>query len=424
MEAQLALPAYEQVLKAAHTFNLLDARGAISVTERAALHRAHSRHRQGRGAELPRVARAAGLPDARRRREGAVMSAPLLVELFTEELPPKALKALGERIRRRASSTGSPKRELARDGASFRWFATPRRLAVLVADVKDASEPRAIEVKLMPVSVGLDAAGKVTPALAKKLAAIGRADADPATFKKRMDGKSEMLFLDGRTPSVPLEQALQASIEEAIAALPIPKVMSYQLADGRTTVQFVRPAHGLVALHGGDIVAVHALGLDAGRVTHGHRFQGERDIPLANAKEYEEQLRARRQGDRRLRGAQGRDPPPARRRGGEGGSHAGRGGGDLRAAGRGDGAGGNADGLRRRLRGRVPRGARRVPRAHDAPEPEVFPAVRRRRQAHQPLPHREQHESGGSVEHRAAATSAWSARALPTRASSSRPTRR
>ena len=220
------------------------------------------------------------------------MNAPLLVELFTEELPPKALAKLGAAFAE-GIVAGLVKREVAQGGKAYRWFATPRRLAVLVPDVKAAAAPRAIEVKLMPVTVGLDAQGKPTTALAKKLAAIGQADADPAKFKKRMDGKSETLFLDATTAAVALADALQPALEEAIAGLPIPKVMSYQLADGRTTVQFVRPAHGLVALHGADIVPVRLLGLEAGRVTHGHRFEGERDVELAGAADYESRLRER-----------------------------------------------------------------------------------------------------------------------------------
>ena len=216
------------------------------------------------------------------------MNAPLLVELFCEELPPKALKRLGEAF---ASGivNGLAKRGFVA-GASHTPFATPRRLAVLVPDVKSASDAKKIEVKLMPSAVGLDAAGKATPALVKKLEATGLAGTDPSTLHRRVDGKSEMLFADATTPAVPLAQALQGALEEAIAGLPIPKVMSYQLADGETTVQFVRPAHGLVALHGGDVVAIEALGLKAGRVTHGHRFQGARDVSLANADAYEESL--------------------------------------------------------------------------------------------------------------------------------------
>src|SRR5262249_45451819 len=122
-------------------------------------------------------------------------------------------------------------------------FCTPRRLAAGLRSVREASERRAVEVKLMPTAVGLDATGNPTPALAKKLAALGLAGADPATFQRRMDGKAETLFLMTTSPPVPLAQALQAALDEAIAALPIPKVMSYQLADGITSVNFVRPVH-------------------------------------------------------------------------------------------------------------------------------------------------------------------------------------
>ncbi len=216
------------------------------------------------------------------------MIAPLLVELFCEELPPKSLKRLGEAF---ASGivNGLVRREFVA-GADHEFFATPRRLAVLVPDVKSSSESKRVEVKLMPVAVALDASGKATPALLKKLETAGLAGIDPSALKRRVDGKSEMLFADATTPAVPLAQALQAALEEAIAGLPIAKVMSYQLADGETTVQFVRPVHGLVALHGSQVVAVRALGLAAGRVTHGHRFQGARDLSLANAGDYEASL--------------------------------------------------------------------------------------------------------------------------------------
>ncbi len=216
------------------------------------------------------------------------MNAPLLVELFCEELPPRALRKLGESFAA-GIVNGLAKRAFV-GSADCSAFATPRRLAVLIPDVKAASEARQVEVKLMPVAVGLDASGKATPALLKKLEAAGLAGTDPATLRRRLDGKSEMLFADATTPAVPLARALQAALEEAIAGLPIPKVMSYQLADGETTVQFVRPAHGLVALHGTEIVAIEALGLKAGRVTHGHRFQGAHDVSLPHAESYEASL--------------------------------------------------------------------------------------------------------------------------------------
>ncbi|MEO7743652.1 MAG: glycine--tRNA ligase subunit beta [Usitatibacter sp.] len=217
------------------------------------------------------------------------MSAALLVELFCEELPPKALQRLGNAFAGGIVS-GLQKRGLIDSSPESQAFSTPRRLGVLVAGVRSATEPRAMEVKLMPAAVGLDGAGTATPALARKLEAAGLAGIDLATLKRRADGKSEMLYADATTAAVPLAQALQSALDEAIAGLPIPKVMSYQLADGRTTVQFVRPAHGLVALHGGDVVPVQALGLRAGRTIHGHRFQGARDIELNAATEYEPRL--------------------------------------------------------------------------------------------------------------------------------------
>lgn len=216
-------------------------------------------------------------------------AATLLVELLTEELPPKALPRLGEAFAQGVAA-GLRKRGLATESGAVTSFATPRRLAVSIADVLSASEAQRVEAKLMPVAVGLDAAGKVTPALAKKLAALGLADANPASFKRRLDGKTETLFADTMTRVLPLAQGLQAALDEALAALPVPKVMSYQLADGETTVQFARPAHGLVALHGADVIAVRVLGLDSGRVTHGHRFQGSGAITLANANEYATKL--------------------------------------------------------------------------------------------------------------------------------------
>ena len=214
------------------------------------------------------------------------MSEPLLVELLCEELPPRALKRLGEAFAE-GLLEGLEKRGLAQPGATARPFATPRRLAALVSAVKTSSESRATEVKLMPVAVGLDASGRPTAALAKKLEAAGLKDLDPAKLKRRVDGKAEMLLADAMTPAVPLAQALQAALDEAIAQLPIPKVMTYQLADGETTVQFVRPVHGLVALHGAAVVPVAALGLQSGRTTRGHRFQGAREVSIATASQYE-----------------------------------------------------------------------------------------------------------------------------------------
>jgi len=217
------------------------------------------------------------------------MSAPLLVELLCEELPPKALRRLGEAFAEGVAQ-GLRKRSMLEDASRATAYATPRRLAVLVSAVKAASESRPVEVKLMPANVAFDAGGKPSAALLKKLEAAGLSNIDPAALKRRIEGKAEMVFADAHTPAIPLAQALQQSLDEAIAALPVPKMMSYQLADGVTTVHFARPAHALVALHGEAVVPVKALGLESGRLTRGHRFQGENEISLAAADQYAARL--------------------------------------------------------------------------------------------------------------------------------------
>ena len=217
------------------------------------------------------------------------MSANLLVELFTEELPPHALKQLGDAfasgILQSLKSKG-----LANAAAAAESFATPRRLAVRVSAVLATAPERTETRKLMPAKVAFDADGKPTPALLKRLEKEG---ASAAQLQRAMEGNAEYAFLTQTIAGASLTAGLQLALDEAITRLPIPKVMSYQLADGATTVSFVRPVHGLVALHGNTIVPVQALGLEAGRITHGHRFQGDREISLANANDYEQQLKAK-----------------------------------------------------------------------------------------------------------------------------------
>ena len=220
----------------------------------------------------------------------------LLVELFVEELPPKALKKLGEAF------AGTLFEQLKSQGLTaadsvVTPYATPRRLAAHITHVAAKAADKAVQVKLMPVSVALDAAGNPTPALLKKLQAVG---ADPSvvpTLKRQPDGKAEALFLDSLVTGATLDTGLQKALNEAIAKLPIPKVMTYQLQEGTPlpgwdSVQFVRPAHGLVALHGSSVVPVTALGLTAGRSTHGHRFEAVADpITIVDADRYADTLR-------------------------------------------------------------------------------------------------------------------------------------
>ena len=213
----------------------------------------------------------------------------LLVELFTEELPPKALARLGQAFAQGVHDALAQLNLVAPDSVT-EAFATPRRLAVRLTAVRGEAAPQAYSEKLMPVKVGLDASGAPTPALLKKLAAKGWADLDISALARDSDGKQEVLVARGTAPGASLGGSLQSAIETAIAALPIPKVMRYQLADGVTSVRFVRPAHALVALWGDEVIPVEILGLASGRTTHGHRFLHPQAIAIENAASYEAQL--------------------------------------------------------------------------------------------------------------------------------------
>ncbi len=216
----------------------------------------------------------------------------LLVELFVEELPPKALKKLGE-VFAQTLAQSLKNQGLAIDSSTVTPYASPRRLAAHITALQAQAADKAQAQKLMPVAVGLDAAGNATPALLKKLAALGADAAVVPQLRREADGKAEVLFLDSMAKGATLAEGLQKALEAALAALPIPKVMSYQLADGWSTVNFVRPAHGLVALHGVDVVPISVLGLQAGRETHGHRFEATVDpIVLKDADSYAQQLEA------------------------------------------------------------------------------------------------------------------------------------
>jgi len=222
-------------------------------------------------------------------------SASLLVELFVEELPPKALKKLGDAfagvLRDQLVAQG-----LAEAGTVLTAYASPRRLAAHLTHVAERAADKAVSQKLMPVAVGLDASGQPTPALLKRLGALGADASAVPGLKRAMDGKAEALFYESTAKGATLAEGLQKALAEAIAKLPIPKVMSYQLESGCelpgwSSVSFVRPAHGLVALHGGTVVPIEALGLQAGRETHGHRFEAAVDpVVLRDANSYALQL--------------------------------------------------------------------------------------------------------------------------------------
>jgi len=201
--------------------------------------------------------------------------ATLLVELLTEELPPKSLRALSEAFGA-ALFAGLAKGQLV-SGKGMRIFATPRRLAVSIADVAAAAQDRESEVT-----------GPSTSAPAQAVAGFAKKHGVAVDkLERRAGAKGEVFVARAKTIGAQLDKVLASLVEEALKSLPIPKVMRWGAGDA----QFVRPVHGLVMLHGRKVVPGQVLGLESGNRTRGHRFMGKGEIVLAGAEEYEAKLR-------------------------------------------------------------------------------------------------------------------------------------
>ena len=199
----------------------------------------------------------------------------LLVELLTEELPPKSLRALSEAFMA-SLLAGLAKAQLV-SGKDARTFATPRRLAVSVAHVAAAAQDRESEVP-----------GPSTSAPAQAVAGFARKHGISVDkLERRAGAKGEVYVARAKVTGVRLDNVLASLVEDALKSLPVQKLMRWGAGDA----QFVRPVHGLVMLHGKKVVPGKVLGLESGNRTRGHRFMGKGDIILASADEYEAKLR-------------------------------------------------------------------------------------------------------------------------------------
>jgi glycyl-tRNA synthetase beta chain len=222
------------------------------------------------------------------------MKQTLLVELLTEELPPKVLSKLGDAFAA-AMLQGLTQRSLADADASVIAYASPRRLAVSIAGVHAVAADKQIREKVLPLSVALDKEGQLTVPLTKKLAALaltaGREHIALDELKRASDGKAESFYFSYTAKGESLAAGLQATLEESIAKLPIPKLMTYQRPDGET-VQFVRPVHGLIALLDETLIPVSLLGLQSSRTTLGHRFLSKQTaLSIPSASHYADLLK-------------------------------------------------------------------------------------------------------------------------------------
>ena len=222
-------------------------------------------------------------------------SASLLIEVFTEELPPKSLRRLGDAFSEGIFASLKAA-NLTTESSVAVGFATPRRLAVQVSNVLGQAQDYPVREKLLPTSIAYDAEGKPTAPLLKKLAALGFSDVDLSTLEKSGEGKNEALYLNVIAKGASLEKTTQSGLEQTLNKLPIAKMMHYQVQQKNgelSDVQFARPAHRILALHGDKVLNIHGLGIDAGNQTEGHRFLAPGVFTISNADQYENELQSK-----------------------------------------------------------------------------------------------------------------------------------
>ena len=219
-------------------------------------------------------------------------SAALLVELFTEELPPKTLKRLGDSF---AQSVFQSLNQVHLIGANAKLqsFASPRRLALLIEDVVLQAPDHPVREKLLPTSIAFDERGQASAPLQKKLAALGYANTPISQLEKSGEGKNEALYLNVSAKGADLQSSLQVAFEEAIKQLPIAKMMHYQVHNANgdlQDVEFARPVHRIVAMHGSHVLPIQVFGMTASNATEGHRFMSSGPIAIQSAVDYENTL--------------------------------------------------------------------------------------------------------------------------------------
>lgn len=213
----------------------------------------------------------------------------LLIEFITEELPPISLKELGGKFGQLITEGLQEQNLIKHD--DMRVFSTPRRLGVKILNVAEKSENQKKLIKLMPAKIGFNEQSEATQALLKKLQSLNETDEAISRIKKEDEKGQQILYLEKNIAGINLEDILSEIINNCINQLPIKKMMSYQLEDGWTSVNFVRPIKNLLILHGKKILKVSSLGFEANNQSFGHRFESkEKVLNIDHADNYEKIL--------------------------------------------------------------------------------------------------------------------------------------
>lgn len=212
------------------------------------------------------------------------MSADFLVEIGTEELPPKALLKLAEAFRDHILSS-LQNAELGYGDVQL--FAAPRRLGVLIGEVADSTEAKEIVKWGPPAKVAFDKEGNPTKA-GEAFANKNGLNIAQLSDLIENDGSQDKLCHRATELGVATTSLLANMVNEALAALPIPKRMRW----GAKRDEFVRPVHWILMLFGNDVVEGQVLSLKAGRTTRGHRFHSTGDVSISSPGAYSNELRA------------------------------------------------------------------------------------------------------------------------------------
>jgi glycyl-tRNA synthetase beta chain len=210
---------------------------------------------------------------------------PLLVEIGTEELPPKALPELAQAFHDGVLKALASRRIALGEAGASRVLYSPRRLAVFVPAVATEQPEQHSEALGPYLNIGLDAAGQPTPAL---LGFAQKNGVAVAQLERITDGKGERFVARSTRPGAQTLALLGEIVNEAVKALPIPKPMRW----GSRELGFVRPMHWLVMLLGSEVAPGEVLGFGADRMSRGHRFHHPKPVWLPAAGDYVDSLRA------------------------------------------------------------------------------------------------------------------------------------
>lgn len=207
----------------------------------------------------------------------------LLIEIGTEELPPKALQCLSDAFSRGVAEG------LTAVGLQFgrvQSYATPRRLAVLISDVPDAQPDRDVERKGPSLKAAYDADGNPSKALAGFARSCGVSIDE---LEQQETVKGTWLVFKAMEKGQPVSELVPGIVDQSLARLPIPKRMRW----GDSDAEFVRPVHWVVMMHGKKVIDGVVLGVASSNKTRGHRFHANREIALSNAGEYADKLKSK-----------------------------------------------------------------------------------------------------------------------------------